>query len=118
MKLKIRREQEQKKSFLGGNKGMEFTLHCQVELSPEENALVEKAKVGDYVLTKYTLFEHRKGDYETELTVRNLVNGMASTVTNVQKLLGLEDEVKNGCHNLKSLLQVISSFGGEEVIEI
>jgi len=43
---------------------------------------------------------------------------MTSTVTDVQKLLGLEDEVKSGCQNLKSLLEVISSFGGEEVIEI
>lgn len=118
MELKIRREQEQKKGFLGGNKGIEFKLRCKVELTPEENALVEKAKVGDYVLTTYTLFEDRKGDYETELTVNDLVHGMTSTVTDVQKLLGLEEEVKNGCQNLKSLLQVISSFGGEEVIEI
>lgn len=118
MKLKIRREQEQKKGLLGGNKGLEFKLHCQVELTPEENALVEKAKVGEYVLTKYTLFEDKGGGYEAELKVSSLVGGMTSTVTDVQKLLGLEDEVKSGCQNLKSLLEVISSFGGEEVIEI
>lgn len=118
MKLVIRREQEQKKGLLGGNKGIEFKLHCKVELTPEESALVEKAQVGDYVLTTYTAFEHKKGDMETELTVNNLVQGMLSRVTDVQKLLRLEEEVKAGCRNMKDLFEVIQSFGGEEVVEI
>ena len=117
MELKIRRNQEQKKGFLGGNKGIQFSLHCQVELTPEEKELVEKAKVGDYVLTEYTVFERKKGDFEAKLTVTNLVNGFTSSVSDVHKLLTLEEEVKNGCQNLKSLLEVISSFGGEEVIK-
>lgn len=32
--------------------------------------------------------------------------------------LDLEEEIKKGCQNLKNLLLVMSSFGGEEVIEI
>lgn len=118
MKLKIRREQEQKKGLMGGNKGIEFKLDCRVELSPEESALVEKAKAGDYVLTTYTRFETKREDIKSALTVNDLVNGMNSRVTDVQKLLGLEEEIKIGCQNFKSLLQVIGSFGGEEVIEI
>lgn len=117
MKLIIRREQAEKKGLLGGNKGMEFRLNCQVELSPEENVLVEKAKVGDYVLTTYTIFENKRGGTESELTVNNLIRGMTSVVMDVQKLLDLEDQVKNGCANLKSLLSVIESFGGEEIVE-
>ena len=33
-------------------------------------------------------------------------------------LLKLGDDIKSGCQNLKSLLEVIVSFGGNEVIEI
>jgi hypothetical protein len=115
MKLKITRDQEQKKGLLGGNKGIEFTLECQVDLTEEEKALVDKAKIGEYILTKYR--PHEDG-MELPLTVNDLINGVASRVKNVQKLLGLEEEIISGCENLKSLLAVISTFGGEEIIEI
>lgn len=113
MRLIIKRDQEQKKGILGGNKGIDFKLHCQVELTPEESALIEKAKVGEYMLAEYT-----NNGVDLTLRVDGLTQGITSTVPDVQKLLGLEDEIKNGCQNLKSLLQVIGSFGGEEVIEI
>jgi len=115
MKLKITRDQEQKKGLLGGNKGIEFTLKCQVDLTEEEKTLVDKAKVGEYVLTNYRPYED---GVELPLMVNDLINGIASRVKNVQKLLGLEEEIVQGCENLKSLLAVISTFGGEEVIDI
>jgi hypothetical protein len=115
MKLKITRDQEQKKGLLGGNKGIEFTLRCQADLTSDEKALVDKAQIGEYVLTTYR--PHEDG-MELSLTVKDIMNGVSSRVKNVQKLLKLEDEIVHGCQNLKSLLEVIGTFGGEEVIEI
>ena len=114
MKLKIARDQEQKKGLLGGNKGIEFILKCQVELTAEEKALIEKAKVGEYILTTY----RPHGEVEISLSVSSIVSGISSRETSVDMLLKLEDNIKSGCQNLKLLLEVIASFGGEEVIEI
>jgi len=118
MKLKIERNQQEKKGFLGGNKGIEFTLKAQVKLSDEEKRLIDKAKLGDYILTEYTRYEDSKGGAKFPLRVETLINGMVSSVIDVQKLLALEEEIEIGCRNLKSLLSVIDTFGGEEIIEI
>ncbi|MBU2496371.1 MAG: hypothetical protein KJ935_07750 [Candidatus Omnitrophica bacterium] len=87
-------------------------MQREVELTPEEDALIKKAKIGEYVLTSYKIH-----DVDFVLKVNGLISGMTSTVTNVQHLLDLEEEVKNSCQNLKLLLEVIESFGGEEVID-
>jgi hypothetical protein len=39
-------------------------------------------------------------------------------VEDVTELLELEEKIKEACKNLKILLAVMASFGGEEVIEI
>lgn len=114
MKLKIQRDQEQKKGLLGGNKGIEFTVKCQVKLTSEEETLIEKAQVGDYTLVT---FVPQGWDSELTFTVNDIVNGKTFREKNVSKLLDLEEQVIKGCNNLKALLKVIASFGGEEIIE-
>jgi len=114
MKLKIQRDQKQKKGLLGGNKGIEFTLNCKVELTPEEQALIDKAKVGNYTLISYV---PQGWEHELTFNVNDIVDGIVFQEMSVGKLLDLEEQVKNGCQNLKSLLEVIASFGGEEIIE-
>lgn len=114
MKLTIKRDQSAKKGFFGGHKGMTFSLYCKVEISPEEQGLIDKYKVNEHVLT------WRQGDngQVPGITVRNLVDGHTTEIQDVATLLNNEDVIKGACQDFKNLLLVMASFGGEEVIEI
>jgi len=51
------------------------------------------------------------------ITVNDIISGRAIETESISKLLELEDTVKEGCQNLKTLLTVMATFGGEEVVE-
>jgi hypothetical protein len=55
MKLTIRRNQADVKGLFGGHKGVRFSLFGRVQVSTDENALIERYKVGDYALADYEL---------------------------------------------------------------
>ena len=114
MKLIIRRDQAAKKGFFGGHKGMRFSLYCKVEISPEEQELIEKYKVHDHVLT----WRDSDSGQIPVLTVNNLVFGRTTEIDDVATLLNNEEVIKGACEDFKNLLLVMASFGGEEVIEI
>jgi hypothetical protein len=114
MKLIIRRDQAAKTGIFGGHKGMRFSLSCRVELSPEEQALIEKYKVHEHVLTWR---ETDRGKIPG-VTVRSLVSGYNVELDDVATLLNNEEVIKKACKDFKNLLMVMASFGGEEVIEI
>jgi len=114
MKLVIKRDQQVQKGIFGGHKGMTFILSYRVELSPEEKALVEKYKVEDYTLTYTT---SRDGTQLPKDTVRGLMQGEREVVKDITILLNNEEIIKGACKNFKNLLEVMATFGGEEVIE-
>lgn len=114
MKLIIKRNQQAKKGIFGGHKGMTFLLSYRVELSPEEEALVEKYKVEDYPLTYTT---SRDGTQLPKDTVSSLMQGVSEDVKDITILLNNEEIIKDACKNFKTLLEVMATFGGEEVIE-
>lgn len=119
MKLIIKRNQADQKGIFGGHKGVSFTLYSKAELTQHERALIERYKVGDHVLAEYSV--QPKGAVrptEYTITVNNLANGTTGTAGSIGTLLDLENAIKDGCLHLKTLLQVMSTFGGEEVIEI
>jgi hypothetical protein len=114
MKLTIRRNQSEKKGFFGGHKGMNFSLFCRVEISPEEQELINKYQVYDHVLT----WRNTENGQMPGLTVRDLVQGTTAEIGDVATLLNNEEVIKGACESFKTLLLVMASFGGEEVIEI
>jgi len=114
MKLIIRRDQSAKKGFFGGHKGMRFSLYCRVEISQEEQELIDKYKVHDHVLT----WRKTEGGQIPGLTVGDLVRGKTYELDDVTTLLNNEEVIKEACLDFKNLLLVMASFGGEEVIEI
>lgn len=114
MKLKIRRDQAAKTGIFGGHKGMKFSLSCQVEISPEEQALIEKYKVHDHALT----WQETSSGRFPGVTVRSLVDGYNVELDDVATLLNNEEVIKEACKDFKNLLMVMATFGGEEVIEI
>jgi hypothetical protein len=112
MKLTIRRDQADVRGLLGGHKGVKFKLSAKVDISGEERGLIDRYKVGEYVLASYEL-----GSQPTLITVSGIIGGRSIETESITKLLELEDTVKQGCQNLKTLLTVMATFGGEEVIE-
>ena len=114
MKLKIKRDQAEKKGLFGGHKGMKFSLYCQVEISPEEQELINRYKVNDYVLAWKTV----NNEKVPSLRVQDLVQGHLIELDDVGTLLNNEEVIKSACQDFKNLLLVMATFGGEEVIEI
>ena len=117
MKLTIRRNQSDVKGLFGGHKGVNFSLYSKVEITPDERALVDRYKVGDWALASRT-FTIGKEDHEYSLTVDRLLKGNTETMKDLADLQKWEEDIKESCTTLKNALQVMATFGGEEVIEI
>lgn len=117
MKLTVRRNQSDVKGFLGGHKGVRFSLTGQVAVSDEDRALIDRYKVGEYILAEYE-GHIGKETLTFHVSVNNLINGKSVETDSIKTLLELEEKLKEGCANLKNLLVVMASFGGEETFEI
>lgn len=120
MKLTIKRNQADVKGLFGGHKGVRFNLSAKADISDDENALIQKYMVGDYVLATY---EDKFGLVEKKavtisVSVHDLIRGKTVEMENIAALLALEDTIKTSCSNLKNLLKVMSTFGGEEIFDI
>ena len=118
MKLTIRRNQSQKTGLFGGNKGALFELYGKCSVGESERALIAKYKVENYELATYKLVEQGEEAIERYITVNDLLNGQTITTKSIGTLLNLEEKMKDGCGNLKALLTVMATFGGEESFEI
>jgi len=114
MKLIIKREQQAQTGMFGGHKGMKFLLSYRVELTPEEQELVDKYKAGNHPLTFRT---DQKGNKIPKHTISSLMSGHTELLEDVTILLNNEDVIKDACKDFKMLLEIMTSFGGEEVFE-
>jgi hypothetical protein len=103
MKLSIKRNQD--KGLLGG---ISFVLEARVMLTPQEDELVKKYKAHKEVL-------YHRGEYT--YTINDLLGGVRDKCKDIQVLLNNEQVYKEACKTFKTLLQVMASFGGEEVFE-
>jgi hypothetical protein len=103
MKLIIKRDQD--KGLLGG---ISFVLEARVVLTPQEEDLVKKYKAHREVL-------YHRGD--RSCTINDLLNGVREKCKDIEVLLNNEEVYKASCKTFKTLLQVMASFGGEQVVE-
>lgn len=106
MKLIIKRNQDT--GFLGG---ISFVIEAKVVLTPEEEALVKKYKVHKEVL--FTGGSSGSIHY----TINDLLNGQRDKCKDISVVLKNEDVYKRAAEQFKTLLEVMASFGGEQVIE-
>ena len=114
MKLIIKRDQKAQTGVFGGHKGMSFLLSYRVELTPEEKALVAKYKAEYQPLT---FGKDRDGNEVPKDTINGLMQGVTEEMKDISILLNNEQTVKDACKNFKTLLEVMATFGGEEIIE-
>lgn len=110
MKLIIKRDQAEKKGFFGNSKGVKFSLAYKVILSPEEFSLVKKYKVAEEVL--HTTKNDR------DVTIKDLMNGQQLIADDIKILFEQESMVRGVAQSFKNYLDVLKSFGGEEIIQI
>lgn len=113
MRLVITRSQTEVKGMLGGSKGFSFTLAYRLELTANEQEIVRKYKLGTYAVT----FKTVQGSSYPDDTIDSMCIGASQTVGSVETLLRNESVIKDACDKLPILFQVVSSFGGSEVIE-
>jgi len=118
MKLTIKRDQADVKGMFGGHKGVSFSLYAKADITKDERELIEHYKIGEHILASYDLPIKGSESMEGNLSVNRLMNGTNIATDSISTLLELEEKIKEGCQNLKTLLKVMKTFGGEEVIEI
>jgi len=114
MKLIIKRDQKAQTGLLGGHKGMTFLLTTRIELTPEEEQLVKRYKAEFHPLTFTT---DREGRQIPKDTVSSLMRGNTEEMNDISILLNNEQVIKDACKNFRTLLDVMATFGGEEIIE-
>lgn len=108
MILVIHREQADMKGMFGGHRGVAFTLSTRLQFSDEERQLLDH-----YRMWYYPLFE-RGG---TPVSIRQLADGETETLHVVEVLLQREEALKRALDKIPPLLDVLRSFGGDEIIE-
>jgi len=113
MKLFVTRNQQADTGLFGGHKGMTFVLNCRIELTAEEKSLVAKYKAEEHPLT----FREHEGRQYPSLTVSSLINGTSSGAKDITVLLRNEEVIKGACEEFRTLLRVMATFGGEEIVE-
>jgi hypothetical protein len=108
VRLVINRSQADKKGMLGGHKGVSFTLSTRVQFTQEEQQLLDH-----YKMWEYSLFTRG----QLPVTIRTLAQGDSQTLENVEILLRNEEIVKVALDQIPPLLEVLRSFGGDEIVD-
>ena len=113
MKLHLRKNQASK--LFGGVK---FELQAKVTLTAEESDLINKYKVQDEVLVEKQIkipFTDRA--LVIKMTIGSLVSGQTFKCNDIAEIIGYVETIKGSCDEFRSRLEVMKSFGGEEVID-
>jgi hypothetical protein len=113
MKLYITRDQA--KGLLGG---MKFELTARAELTPDESALVSKYKADKEVLLQKEIKIPFTGKaVVVDIHIGGLLSGQTFKCKDIADILEYEKNVKEACENFKRYIEVMKSFGGQELIE-
>ena len=98
--------------------GVKFELEARATLTAEESGLINKYKVQDEVLTeKQIKIPLTDRALIIKITIGSLVAGQTFKCNEIKEILGYEAEIKASCASLRELIEVMKTFGGEEVIE-
>jgi hypothetical protein len=134
MQLKIQRSQRM--SGLVSSK-VAFALNARIQLKPEEEALVNKYRLGS--LTVYdseTRKKHRETMAEAgrsvglfrsiaaatmaalslHVTIDSLVKGQVIETKSLPELMAAEEAIHDACDTVKEFLEVAATFDNREVV--
>lgn len=112
MKLLLTRDQGS--GLLGAVK---FKLRAQVKLTKREAGLVRKYRAGREVLLQRQIkIPFTSKLIRLDIGIAELINGQVFQCKDIADILEYERNVKEACETFRNYLQVMSTFGGEEVI--
>src|SRR5262249_43692887 len=128
MQLKVRRSQ---KSGLTGK--IIFVLDVRAELTGDEEALVNRYKLGNEVVysSEQSTANAERAHAGNALalgklladkvmknffTVKDLVSGQHIECKELQQVLAVEEQVRAACASLRQYLEIAQSFDGSEVV--
>ena len=113
MKLFITRGQSKK--ILGGTS---FELSARTELTNDEASLVKNYKAEKEVLLQKEIKIPLTGSsIAMNITIGSLMAGQSFKCNDIGEILEYEKNIKESCAAFKNYIEVMKSFGGEEVIE-
>lgn len=113
MKLYITRNQS-----TGMFGGVNFELYAKVELTSNESDVVSRYRLEKEVLLhKEMKIPLTDNAISLDITVGGLVNGQNFKCKHITEVLEYERNLKEACELFKDYIMVMSSFGGQEVIE-
>lgn len=122
MRLAVTRRQELQTDRKGRSEGAVFYFSCRLELQPDELDLVEKYGQSGYPVTFLQMDDIRdynpRNPEERGLTVARLSEGWSVESRFAGDLLRAEEAIRAGCRELKSVLEMMGTYGGEETVEI
>ena len=116
MKLALQRKQQDIKGTFGGHKGVSFSLTARAILTEEEESLIHRYGMSGLIVHEWVV--DKKNETTRRISISDLKSGTEITIKNLGELLEAEEQIKQGCHNLKTYLQMAATFGGEEIIDI
>jgi hypothetical protein len=131
MQLQLKRTQ--RSAGMMGNKVI-FVLQACLETSQLEQALIQKYGLGG--LTVYNSAERRqhaenaraatsrlgmlaavaKGHLALQCTVNSLIKGQVVECKTLEEMMAAEEAITDAAHNIKSYLDLASTFDGREVV--
>jgi hypothetical protein len=113
MQLRLTRGQSTK--MFGG---VRFELHARATLTAEEAELINRYKVDDEkLMEKHIKIPFTDRALTIKITIGSLINGQSFKCNDISEILQYEEEVKQSCATLRKVIEVMKTFGGEEVIE-
>ena len=134
MQLVLRRSQKTAGLM---TKSVLFCMDARVDLSPEERSSVDKYKLGSQVLYNSTAAEaalakaaahHAGGSFvksavniamsrlSLSVTVDSLTKGHHIECKDLDELLGAEAAIKSACDNIRTYIDLASTFDGREIV--
>ncbi len=119
MQLLVRRRRF--KTFFGKKL---YVLHVRVQLTDEEMKVIKQNSLTHELLYYSDTVKMRRASglrrimRNAGLTVGKLIQGVEISCKNVAELIGVEYEVKRATLTLKQYIEMASTFGGEEVINM
>ena len=99
--------------------GVRFELSARATITAEEAELIKRYKVEDEVLTNKEIKIPLTGkSIFLRVTIGSLISGQTFKCTDIKEILDYEREIRSSCATLREVIEVMKTFGGEEVIEI
>ena len=114
--MKLVLAKNQSKGMLGG---VSFEVRAQVQLTEQEQQLVNYYKLGNEVLLSRPMVNIWGQPTNTNVEVRlaQLLQGTTFKCKDLGEVIGYSESAKNACDTLRTYLAVASTFGGQEVID-